>query len=283
MRASALFFVFIYLLSPAAARAGAWLYPEGHGQLILTTAFAEARGAFDASGRLVNTPSYRKFEDRFYLEHGVTDWLSFVAEGGAMSFRGGGESARLTQLNALIAEAKGGLPLILPAETGTKYQGLGLGAAGARLQLFAYAEYVFSVETSLRAASSAARCFLDMRGPVQLDARLLMGRSLSLFGFTGFLDAQIGYRSRGQNGDEIRLDLTAGFRPIDRLMLMAQSFSAIAPRGGLSTVVAAQKFQLSAVYELTPAISAQIGAVTALSGVNAPAERGLIGGVWWRY
>lgn len=283
MRASALFFIFIYLLSPATARAGAWLYPEGHGQLILTTAFADARGAFDASGRLAQTPSYRKFEDRFYLEHGMTDWLTFVAEGSAMSFHGGGESARLTQLEALIAQAKGGLPLILPAEKGIKFQGLGLGAAGARLQLYADADYVVSAETSLRAASSAARCFLDMRGPTQFDARLLMGRSVSLFGFTGFLDAQIGYRTRGQNGDEIRFDLTAGLRPLDRLMLMAQSFSALAPRGGLSTFMAAQKFQLSAVYEATPAISLQIGAVTALNGVNAPAEHGLIGGVWWRY
>lgn len=283
MRASALFFIFIYLLSPAAARAGAWLCPEGHGQLILTTAFADARGAFDASGRLVATPSYRKFESRFYLEHGVTDWLSLIAEGGAMRFQGGGELAQLTQLDALIAEAKGGLPLILPAETGIKYQGLGLGAAGARLQLFALGDYVFSVETSLRAASHEARSFLDMRSPTQFDARLPMGRSLSLFGFTGFLDAQIGYRTRGQNGDEIRMDFTAGFRAVDRLMLMAQSFSAVAPRGGLSTFMAAQKFQLSVVYELTPAISTQIGAVTALSGVNAPAEHGLIGAVWWRY
>lgn len=283
MRASALFFIFIYLLSPAAAWAGAWLYPEGHGQLILTTAFADARGAFDASGRLAQTPSYRKFEDRFYLEHGVTDRLTFVAEGSAMRFLGGGESARLAQLDALIAEAKGGLPLVLPAEKKIKFQGLGIGAAGARLQLFALGDYVFSVETSLRAASHEARSFLDMRGPTQFDARLLMGRSLSLFGFTGFLDAQIGYRTRGQNGDEIRMDFTVGFRPMDRLMLMAQSFSAVAPRGGLSTFMAAQKFQLSAVYELTPAISTQIGAITALSGVNAPAENGLIGAVWWRY
>jgi protein XagA len=34
---------------------------------------------------------------------------------------------------------------------------------------------------------------------------------------------------------------------------------------------------------VTPAISAQVGAVAALSGVNSPAERGLIGAIWWRY
>ncbi len=152
-----------------------------------------------------------------------------------------------------------------------------------RIKLFTYADYIFSAEASIRAASVEARRFLDMRDPTQLDARLLIGRSFNLFGFSGFLDTQIGYRNRGQNGDEIRLDLTAGVRPFDRLMLMAQSFSAMAPRGGVASVMAAQKYQLSAVYELTPQLSTQIGAVAAVGGVNSPAERALIGAVWWRY
>jgi protein XagA len=231
-----------------AARAGAWVYPEGKGQLILTTAFADARGAFDAAGRLVKTPSYRKFETRFFLEHGLTDWLTLIGEGSAMRFQGGGESAGMSQLNLLIMEAKAGMPLTLPAAlSGTKYEGLGLGAAGARIRLFTYGDYVFSAEAGLRAASAVARRFLDMRDATQVDARLLVGRSFELFGFTGFLDTQIGYRTRGQNGDEIRMDLTAGVRPIERVMLMAQSFSAVTPRAQIATLMAAQKFQLSAV------------------------------------
>ncbi|MGJ0393400.1 MAG: hypothetical protein ACR650_11785 [Methylocystis sp.] len=284
MRASAFFCVLFYLSGAAGARAGAWLYPEGQGQLILTTAFANAEGAFDASGRLVKTPSYRKFETRFYLEHGVTDWLTFVGEGNAMSFRAAADPASVNQLDFLIAEAKAGQPLLPPPPPkGTTYEGLGLGAVGTRIRLFTYGDYIFSAEASIRAASTEARRFLDMRDPTQLDARLLVGRSFSLFGFSGFLDTQIGYRNRGQNGDEIRMDLTAGVRPLDRLTLMAQSFSAVAPRGGISTIVAAQKYQLSAVYEATPKVSVQIGAVAALGGVNSPAERGLIGAVWWRY
>jgi protein XagA len=285
MRASALFCVFFYVSGAVAARAGAWLYPEGQGQLILTTAFGAARGAFDARGRLATTPPYRKWETRFYLEHGVTDWLTFVGEGSAMSFHGAAEPSRIDALNYLIEEAKAGRPLLLPPSpaAGTRYEGLGLGAAGVRFGGLAYGDYVLSTEASICAASSEARKVLDMRGAPQFDLRLLMGRSFSLFGFTGFLDTQIGYRTRGQNGDEVRVDLTAGVRPFDSLTLMAQSFSAVAPRGGVSTLMAAQKFQLSAVYGVTPRISLQIGAVTALSGVNSPAERGLIGAIWWRY
>lgn len=282
MRASCfLVVIFLWICAAFPARAGAWLYPEGKGQLILTTTFANAQNAYDASGRLVRTPSYKKFEERAYLEHGVTDWLTFVAEGSAMSFRGA--PSPTDHLDLLVAEAKAGLPLSIKAPPGTKYEGLGLGAAGARLRLFDYGDYIFSFEGGIRAASAEARRFLDMRDATQIDARLLMGRSFTLFGMSGFVDTQLGFRTRGQNGDEVRMDLTAGVRPLDGLMLMAQSFSAVAPRGGVATLVAAQKFQLSAVYDLTPSISVQLGGVTALSGVNSPAERGIISALWWRY
>jgi hypothetical protein len=282
MRASVLFFFpFAWIGAADPAHAGAWLYPAGEGQLILTTTFADAQNAYDAGGRLVRTPSYRKFETRAYLEHGVTDWLTFVAEGGAMSFRGA--PAPSDHINLLVAEAKAGLPLTAQPPPGVKYEGIGLGAVGARAQLLAYGPYVLSVESGLRAASAEARRFLDMRGATQIDARLLVGRSFELLGVTGFAETQLGLRMRGQNGDEIRMDLAAGIRPWKGWMLMAQSFSAIAPRGGMATFVAAQKFQLSAVYELTPSISLQIGGVTALSGVNSPAERGVVSAIWWRY
>jgi protein XagA len=279
-------FVLVLLISLSSsavfpARAGAWLWPEGKGQVIVTTTFANARNAYDASGRLIQTPSYRKFETRAYVEHGVTDWLNFVGEASFMSFRGSPNPG--DHLNLLIEEAKAGLPLSGRGPPGARYEGLGLGSVGARLRLFTYEDYIFSFEMSLRGASQDARRFLDMRDPTQIDARFLMGRPFSLFGMSGFMDTQVGLRTRGQNGDEIRMDFTAGIRPVDRLMLMAQSFSAFAPRGGVATFVAAQKFQLSAVYEVTPSISLQLGGVTALEGVNSPAERGIVSALWWRY
>lgn len=284
MRAAVTCFCVCLSTSPFSARsaqAGAWLFPKGSGQFILSTGFASARNAYDATGRLVATPPYRKLEARVYLEHGVTDWLTFIGEADAMSFRGA--PAPYDVLELLIAEAKADLPLYAPPPRGVKYEGLGLGAAGARVRLFEAGDYVFSIEGKLRGASPQARRFLDMRDPVQVDARFLMGRSFSLFGMAGFLDTQLGYRSAGQAGDEIRMDLTAGLRPLDRLLLMAQSFSAIAPRGRLAPAVAQQKFQLSAVYDLAPSLSLQVGGVAAPGGVNAPAERGVSTAIWWRY
>jgi protein XagA len=264
------------------AVAGAWVYPEGRGQVILTTLLAGARMAYGPDGRLVATPPYRKLEARAYLEHGLTDWLTLVGEGSAMRFSGAA-SQSYDPVEALIAEAKAGLPLSAPPPTAVKYQGLGLGAVGARLRLLDDGGFVVSTQASLRTASQEARRFLDMREALQVDARLLIGRKFELAGFTGFVDTQLGTRSGGQNGNEFRLDLTAGLRPFDRLLIMGQSFSAFAPHGARKSSITEQKFQLSAVFEATPSISLQIGGVVALGGVNAPAEQGIVSAIWWRY
>jgi hypothetical protein len=58
MRVSAcqLFVVAFACAGAPIARAGAWLWPENHGQILLTTTFADAQKAYDRNGRLVATP-----------------------------------------------------------------------------------------------------------------------------------------------------------------------------------------------------------------------------------
>lgn len=90
--------------------------PPGAGQAIVTTTFADARKAYDANGRLIQTPSYRKFETQVYVEHGLFERLTVVAEGGYMNFRGA--AAPYDHLNLLIEEAKAGLPLSLRGPSG---------------------------------------------------------------------------------------------------------------------------------------------------------------------
>lgn len=271
----------LFSFSASAARAGAWLLPEGKGQVIVTTTFANARNAYDAQGRLISTPSYRKFETRAYWEHGVTPWLTAVGEAGYLRFQG--ESTQLEYINLLTAQAKARLPLSTTPPSGPHYAGFGVSAVGARVRLYGDDVYIVSLEGSIRAAPTSARHFLDMRDNVQADIRLQVGRSYDLFGFPTFVDTQFGYRSRGQNGDEIRVDATAGIRPLPDVMLMAQSFSALSPRGGPAGVMASQKFQISGVYDATSWLSVQVGGVFGLSGVNSPAEQGVITALWLRY
>jgi hypothetical protein len=263
------------------ARAGAWLMPADGGLAILTATVAEARKVYDPRGRVVPSPPYRVGVAQLYLEHGVTDWLTLVGEGNYMDFTGSGDPT--VNIYAAVEAAKARLPVVATPVRGPRYEGLGLGAIGARLPLWRTAHYVLTFQVGARGASPAARRFLDMREPVQADARVLYGRPVRCLGLDGFVDVQLGGRTGGQNGVEARLDLTVGLRPTPALTLMAQSFSAFTPRGGPAGGVGMQRFQVSAVYDLTPAIAVQVGANGVIAGVNAPSERGGFAGVWWRY
>ena len=65
-------------------------------------------------------------------------------------------------------------------------------------------------------------------------------------------------------------------------LLMAQSFSAFAP-GAAFNGYAAQKFELSGVYDLSRDWSAQLGVLAAPTGVNSPAEKGVLAALWRRF
>lgn len=278
--------IFIYFLGSVfaapTARGGAFLWPEGQGQVIVTTTFSNASKAYDSRGRLINTPSYRKFETQAYIEYGALDWLTIVAQPSYMNFHGA--SSQLDHLSLLTEQAKLGAPLSIRGPPGPHYAGLGVGSLGARLRLLELGRYVVSLEASLRVATPSAQTFLDMRGVLQADVRLQLGRSIDVFGILGFCDAQIGYRTRAQNSEgEIRADVTYGLRPLADVLLLAQSFSALTPGKSRENFIYSQKFQASLVYDLTTNVSLQIGAVAALQGVNSSAERGLIGAAWYRF
>lgn len=279
-------FLFLSLLAASTfawsdARGGAFLFPQGQGQAIVTTTFSGASKAYDSNGRLIRTPSYRKFETKAYVEYGAQDWLTLVGESSGMSFHGA--SSQLDHLSLLINEAKAGAPLSIKGPDGPRYAGIGVGALGARVRLLEYESYVISLEANLRAATPSARIFLDMRTELQGDVRLQIGRPFELFGLPGFYDAQIGYRPRGQRGDEVRADFTTGLRPWSDVLLLAQSFTAATPARARNEALYSQKFQVSAVYDVMKNVSLQLGALAALQGVNASAERGVVSALWYRF
>lgn len=264
--------------------AGAFLQPPGEGLAIVTTGFADAHKAYDSRGKLVSAPSYDKFETRVYVEYGLIEQLTLVAESSYMRFRGSSASRQLEQLEILTEEARMGAPLQLPAtDPGARYAGIGSGWLGTRLRLLEWGSTVVSAQASLRAATPSAQKFLDMKERLQQDARLQLGWPIEVFGMAGFADAQIGYRSAGQSGGEIRAEMTCGLRPIEGLLMLAQSFTVVAPGGWGSGSMSSQKFQLSGVYEVTPRVALQIGAFAAVRGVNDSAERGVLGALWYRF
>ena len=261
LRGAKSFVVILAALCAKPAAAGALLMDEGAGEIIVTSTFADANKAYDRHGHLIRTPSYGKFEAAGYVEYGATNWLTVVAEGSALDFNGSGTA--------------------YPFEPSPHYAGAGLGALGGRIRLGEFAGVYFSAQASLRVASHAAGQFLDFKVPTQVDLRVQALRGFEVFGLPWFVEAQLGYRSRGQSGDEIRADLTLGLRPRPDVLLMAQSFSAFAP--GQPSGFAAQKFELSGVYDLSRDWSVQLGAVAAPAGVSAPAERGVLAALWRRF
>lgn len=250
-----------FLATPAGA--GALLMGEGQGQAIVTTTFADARKAYDARGHLIQTPSYRKFEIAGYVEYGAADWLTIVAEGSGFDFHGSAQP--------------------FSPQKAPEYEGVGLGALAGRIPLGALGGFVFSGQAGLRLASHDASMFLDLKAPAQFDARLQAFRIFEFLDLPWFVDAQFAYRTRGQNGDELRGDFTLGARLRSDVLVMAQSFSAIAPFARSGARFAAQKFEFSGVYDIDRRFSVQIGVVAAPAGFDAPAERGIVTALWTRF
>lgn len=257
----------------------------GEGIVILSTSFSDAHKAYDPRGRLVSAPSYAKLETQAYFEYGLADELTFVAELNFMRFRGAAERRQLEQLQYLTAEALAGVPLHLPEGVGEgpRYEGLGAGWLGARLRLLEWGATILSAQASLRGATPAAQAYLDIKRRLQQDARLQLGWPAELFGLAGFGEAQIGFRSAGQSGDEIRSEMTFGLRPLRGVLLLAQSFLTLSPWSGAAPFMASQKLQLSSVCDVTREVALQLGVRAAVRGVNESAERGLFGALWYRF
>jgi protein XagA len=265
--------------------AGAFLQPQGEGVAIFTTSFAKASRAYDSLGRLVAAPAYDKLETQLYAEYGLYEELTLVAETNYLRFRGAGAQKQAAQLAILTEEAKAGAALYLPPGVGegARYAGPGAQSFGVRVKLLQLGAATLSAQGSLRAAIGEGRKFLDMSEYVQGDGRLEIGWPIELLGMQGFSTIEIGYRSAGQNGAEMRGEFTAGLRPLDSVLLLAQGFTYVAPWAADGAFTVSHRLQLSAVYDLTREVAVQVGARAALRGVNDSAERGLIGALWYRF
>jgi hypothetical protein len=249
---------FSALLAAAGAEAGAWLEPAGQGQIILGGTFADSLRAYDMNGRLAPVASYKKFELTAYMEYGATEAITLIAAPSVLDFR-----AR---------------------PPGESYAGMGVLEAGGRVKLYEIEETIFSAQASLREATNRrSRIFLDTGHGLQADVRLLIGRTFTILGFPAFSSLEIGYRSPGGFGHEIRAEATLGVRPAEKVLVVLQTFNISAVHMAPLYPTRSNKIALSAVYDVTQSISVQLGGIIALPGVNTTTERGIIGALWYRF
>lgn len=258
-------------LLPAAVLAGAWTLEPGTGQVIVALEGKLATEQYNGKGQRVPRDRFAKTELSAYAEYGL-------AEGFTLLF-----SPRLEDVND--SSKWGG------ARTGLGYTEIG---ARARFVRFDAAKpgvwqgSVVSMQGSVRIPGSTDDNdpLLVGNNVLEVDARLLFGTSLMLGTWSGFVNAEAGYRWRdGDPPSELRGDLTFGVRPQPDWLALAQVFQVTTVGGGSGGFRAGAytRVQLSVVHDLDARWSLQVGANSVVAGRRALAENGLMLAVWRRF
>ena len=251
------------ILGLVEARSSAFNQPAGFGLAILGGLFDTGDRSYDLTGKLVKTAPYVKKEASLYVEYGLTNWLMAILKPDLVMTHLGGPN-------------------------GGNYAGAGNSEFGAQARLLIFGPAVLAVQGTFRLPGSARELNPAMIGNTarEADGRALLGVQFPLGTWPSFLDAQAGYRLRsGGAPDEIHLDVTLGTRPVNNILLLAQSFTTVPtqpavlyfPRSTYS------KLEASVIYDLDAAWSVQLGLFATVYGRNALIEHGVQAALWYRF
>jgi hypothetical protein len=244
------------VLAAGAARAGAWTEPAGGTQVISSFRTSLAWDGFDANGRSVSIPAFRKEELDIYSATGLTDSTTLIVHPDFTNYHPDAPSRGAT--------------------------GFGNTEIGIEERLWHDETQVLSLQTT---ALLPGRSIITSGG-IDGEVRALYGRAFTLFGVGAFADAELAWRlrSRGYAG-ELRPEFTLGLKPDTDWQVLLQSFSIVVIGHGRTLLFQGEqaRLQLSAVYRLNETLSLQTGAFATLAGSNTPAERGLLTALWLRF
>jgi protein XagA len=252
------------ILALVPAQAGAWLQPEGRGQIIFSPSAMVASQRFDRRGRPARVDRFVKQDTQTHLEYGLRENLTVSLATGA---RGEGYP---------IA---GGVQQVFTSALG----------GGVRVGLWRQDDLVVSAQ--LRAATGLERSLpgLERRFGArhEVEARLSAGYSFRIGDLPAFVEAQAGYRWRSTGrADEAVLDVSVGIRPVERLQVILQLFNTVALQrdgyGGRDRP-RQHKLQGSVVFDVTETWSVQAGGFMSVAGRAAPREQGVLIGVWRKF
>ncbi|SKA29537.1 hypothetical protein [Consotaella salsifontis] len=251
-----LFLVLASLTLCSPAFAGAWTLEKGKAQIIVTATHTKADRVFDADRAKKPAEHFSKTGIDALAEYGLVDGVTVMLKGEAES-------------------------LTIDHWYGEQTPKSGLADIGARVRLWQGGSSVVAVEGHLRTSGVGEDIEAIGKDGMAGEVRLLWGRSISLWERPAFAGAEIAYRvEEGAAPDVAKLDLAAGIRPWRDVLLMAQSFSTLAAEGEPQDQ---HKLELSVVYDFTEAVSLQLGGIATVAGSNAPAEKGLVAGLWLRF
>jgi len=248
-------------LAPAVALAGAWTWPEGTGQAIVSLAMSE--GAYGGQTQTGASARETRLLTSLDVEYGLNDGLTAFLRNGLDDY----------SIAAPVSDA---------------YRGLDYSGAGLRARLYSSPSLVWSVQGTALApgARDAARPAQAGNTGFDSDWRMLAGANFVLGGWQSFADASLGYLTRGDGPpNEWRADLTLGAHPRQDVTIMLQSFNAVsngshAPRFPAETSMTVEP---SLVYDFNKTWSVQFGVAATLKAVNANRERAIVVALWRRF
>jgi protein XagA len=245
------------------AFAGAWTLDQGSGELIVTGTAMQASSLFTSGSTLQPAARYSKDEAQALIEYGLTNWFTAML----------GPSLQHVDIAAPYNAVR---------------TGLGYTDIGGRARIWSYDSWVVSAQATVRVPGTYDKTNLAAIGYTdpEIDIRGLVGYSFKAGTMPSFVDVQVAQRFRlGGPPDEFRTDITFGIRPVENWLFLAQSFNVISEGAGTWGFgsFAYHKFQVSAVYSLTAALSLQLGGYTTYWGRNALQENGLVVGAWHKF
>ena len=240
-------------LAAGAARAGAWPTEPGRTQAILKYERTTADQGYDPDANRVAIDPRRDETLSVFVERGLTDRLTLQAKAGVT--RG--------------------------HDRWVSYSGRGPLEAGIRWTVrrdprSSLAVYLGAGEAGVgRNAGYAA----PGRGSLDLEARVLYGRSAFWRGREVFVDLQAARLKRQGLADETRIDATLGFRPSKAWLLLAQTYAGQADRADIDARWIKSEVSVVRAFGVW---SVQGGWRDTVSGREIARDQGVVLAVWRR-
>lgn|GEM_PF-1859965 len=249
---------------------GQWTRPPGDRVSIATVSVHRLDSG---SGR----PDLIKEELAVYAEHGVTPAITLIARSALQSLREDGPVQR-----QVVVIDKKKIEIEVPPERELGVGGIEL---GARVRLHRKGPWAVSAQGVFGVPGSGENQ-INARfgeGGGDTDLRLQVGRSL---GAHGFVAASGGWRNRrGDEQDEIRVDMTVG-RAVGRgVHVFVQSFSvwSFDDGAGVPRDYSGHRLQASLVVPVSRRTRLQVGALATVRSRNMAREQAALVSLWRRF
>ncbi len=241
------------------AFAGAWNQPVGESLVVSSLNWSMADQGYDDDGRLTYDPEFSKTESRLYIEHGLTQRLTLIGNGGLQTLD------YLSQKGPVNADGFGGLSL------------------GLQYHIAKRAGDVFALRGSAIIAGSGENIpDADLgSGGHGVELRMLYGRGFSVREQAAFVNIEGAwiYREISDSPNGYEAEATLGIDIGQRAQLLGQLFfrDTHADYQIPDPILANYNFkaQLSSLWKRGPGKAYQISIYQSLGGRNSVKEQGV--------